>query len=256
MIPADAAPAPSEIEADPKMNLEPLIAVEPNGAPAEVAPANSLSGLQPLMQAVRMLAAEAGGVPSERVMAERLSVKRHQLRRALEALRQAGEIAPARPGRRAAPDIRRGEDLARATNPLEVIEIRLALEPALARLAALRASSFEIARIERAASTPADADPGATDLAFHRAVAAGSRNVLAAEVYALLRQVGKDGRLQLRSGGSTCPKRIRERDAEHASIARAIAERDPEAAERAMREHLGVVQRKIFARLAPGVSNT
>jgi DNA-binding FadR family transcriptional regulator len=236
------------------MNLEPPIAVEPNGAPGEGAAADSLSGLQPLMQAVRTLVAEAGGMPSERVMAERLGVKRHQLRRALEALRHTGEVAPARPGRRAAPDIRRGEDLVRATNPLEVIEIRLALEPALARLAALRASSFEIARIERAASTPPNADPGAADLAFHRAVAAGSRNVLAAEVYALLRQVGKDGRIRLRSGGSTCPKRIRERDAEHAAVARAIVERDPEAAERAMRDHLAAVQRKIFARLAPGIT--
>ena len=213
---------------------------------------NGFDGLQPLIQAVRAIASETSAMPSERVLAEQLNVKRHQLRRALEALRGSGEIAPARAGRRAAPDTHRGEHLARATNPLEIIELRMVLEPALARLAALRASSFEISRIQRAATTPGDADPGAADLAFHTAVAAGSRNVMAAEVYALLRQVGRDGRIRLSNGGSTCPNRIRQRDAEHAAIGAAIAARDPEGAERAMRDHLAHVQRQIFARLAPG----
>jgi DNA-binding FadR family transcriptional regulator len=208
--------------------------------------------LPSLIQAVRALAAEAGALPSERAMAAELGVKRHQLRRALEALRENGEVEPARAGRRAAPDGRVGEDLVRATNPLEIIELRIVLEPALARLAALRASSFDIARIGRAATTPPDADPGAADLAFHRAVAAGARNALAAEVYALLRQVGRDGRIRLRRGAQTCPNRVRARDAEHAAIAAAIAARDPEGAERAMRDHLAVVQRQIFDRLAPG----
>ena len=222
--------------------------------PPQLYGGNGSDGLQPLIQAVRAIAAESSAMPSERVLAGQLNVKRHQLRRALEALRGSGEIAPARAGRRAAPEASRGEHLVRATNPLESIELRMVLEPALARLAALRASSFEIARIQRAAATPAEADPGAADLAFHTAVAAGSRNILAAEVYALLRHVGRDGRIRLSNGGSTCPNRIRQRDAEHAAIGDAIAARDPEGAERAMRDHLAVVQRQIFARLAPGTS--
>jgi GntR family transcriptional regulator, transcriptional repressor for pyruvate dehydrogenase complex len=222
--------------------------------PPQLYPGNGSDGLQPLMQAVRAIAAESSPMPSERVLAEQLNVKRHQLRRALEALRGSGEIAPARAGRRAAPEASRGEHLVRATNPLEIIELRMVLEPALARLAALRASSFEISRIQRAAATPAEADPGAADLAFHTAVAAGSRNILAAEVYALLRHVGRDGRIRMSNGGSTCPNRIRQRDAEHAAIGEAIAARDPEGAEQAMRNHLAVVQRQIFARLVPGTS--
>ena len=87
---------------------------------------------------------------------------------------------------------------------------------------------------------------------FHRAVAAGSRNILASTVYGLLRQVGRDGRIRLSNGGRTCPNRIRQRDAEHAAIAAAIAARDPEGAERAMRDHLAAVQRQILTRLAPG----
>ena len=210
--------------------------------------------LQPLIQAVRAAVAATDALPSERALAEKLNVKRHQLRRALGALRESGELAPARAGRRATGDMRRDEDLVRLTNPLEIIELRMVLEPALARFAALRASPSEIARIEAAATTAPGADPGAADLVFHRAVAAGSRNILASTVYGLLRQVGRDGRIRLGSNSPRCPNRLRQRDGEHATIAAAIAARDPERAERAMADHLAAVQRQILTRLAPGAS--
>ena len=72
-------------------------------------------------------------------MAEALNVKRHQLRRALKALRANGEIAPAEAKRKPLVG-HNGEYLVRDTNPMEVIEMRIAIEPFLARLAALRAS--------------------------------------------------------------------------------------------------------------------
>jgi GntR family transcriptional regulator, transcriptional repressor for pyruvate dehydrogenase complex len=214
-----------------------------------------VKSLMPIIEAVREIVAKNGSMPSERTLAEQLQVKRHRLRRALETLRAGGELEPARAGRRASPDLRLGGDLASGTNPLEVIELRTVLEPALARLAALRASPSEIGRIQRATVTPTDAEPGSVDLSFHRAVAAGSRNSLATEFYSLLRHVATDARLRLGAAGENrrCPIRIAERDAEHAQIADAIAGRDPDAAERAMREHLGAVQRQILARLSPGL---
>ena len=65
---------------------------------------------------------------SERAMAEALNVKRHQLRRALQALRANGEIAPAEAKRKPLLG-HNGENLVRATNPMEVIEMRIAIEP-------------------------------------------------------------------------------------------------------------------------------
>jgi DNA-binding FadR family transcriptional regulator len=47
---------------------------------------------------------------------------------------------------------------------------------------------------------------------------------------------------------TTCPKRIAQRDQEHLLIAEAIAQRDPEAAEAAMRAHLQSVQQQINER--------
>lgn len=223
------------------------------------APAAAKSGpdtTEALLRALRRRIAAGEPLPPERALAEELSVKRHRLRRALLALRAEGVMAPPpigrRPRRTAASGA--GEELIRCTNPLEVIELRLVFEPALARLAALRASPQELARIERAAHTPPGADRGAADLAFHLAVAAGARNGLAAELYGQLRRIGRDARLHVAAAVSNCPERIRERDAEHRAIATAIAARDADGAERAMRLHLLAVQRRVMERLSPGLT--
>lgn len=209
--------------------------------------------LDALVDTLRGILARTGTIPPERTAAEELSVKRHTLRRALGVLRAQGELEPARAGRRASPQPVAGASLINSTNPLEVMELRLMLEPALSRLAALRASPSEIERIRRAATTLPGADPNAADIAFHRAIAAGSRNSLASELYIILHRVASDGRLRhTDSDASLVPERVRARDAEHALIAEAIASRDPDAAERAMFQHLSAIQQKIMGRLAPG----
>jgi GntR family transcriptional regulator, transcriptional repressor for pyruvate dehydrogenase complex len=205
--------------------------------------------LHEIVIAVRAMTARQK-LGSERAMAEALNVKRHQLRRALSALRANGEIAPAEAKRK--PLIgHNGENLVRDTNPMEVIEMRLAIEPFLARLAALRASPFEMAAIEAAATTAAGADTGAADLKFHKLIAASSGNKLAASLYSLLRRVASDARMRLNASRPACPKRTQQRDAEHRAIAQAIVRRDPDAAEQAMRLHLAAVQKLVVERLNP-----
>lgn len=190
-------------------------------------------------------------IPSERELARQIKVNRHRVRRALEVLREANEIEPAGV-RRTAASLARGSVLARDTNPVEVIEVRMALEPALARLAAVRASPLDIARIQKAAIA-AEGDSGANDLAFHKAIAAGARNSLAASLYFLLREIGRDARLRLGRNTPVCPNRLRERNSEHLRIAEAIAARDAEAAERAMRLHLMNVHKLVMNRLSPDI---
>lgn len=208
-----------------------------------------------IVAAIRDIIASGSPMPPERVLAEQLKVKRHRLRSALEVLRNEGKIDPPRVGRRRlAPIAAPGEDIARFTNPMEVIEMRLVIEPGLARLAALRASPQEIARIEAAATTSAGAEYGVADLAFHMAVAAGARNSLGVELYALLRRIGTDARVRLGAGDKICATRIQQRDAEHKAIAAAIAARDLEGAEKATRTHLLAVQRRIIERLTPGLT--
>jgi len=205
--------------------------------------------LQEIVVAVRAMAARQK-LDSERAMAEALKVKRHQLRRALSAMRANGELAPAEAKRKplVGPN---GENLVRSTNPMEVIEMRIAIEPFLARLAALRASPFEMAAINDAATTAAGVDSGAADLKFHKLIAASSGNKLAASLYDLLRRVASDARVRLNASRPACAKRTQQRDAEHRAIAQAILRRDPDAAEQAVRLHLLAVQRLVIERLNP-----
>ena len=204
-----------------------------------------------IVEAVRTLLQSSEGVPSERELARQINVNRHQIRRALEVMRETNEVEPAG-ARRAAASLARGSVLARDTNPLEVLEVRMALEPALARLAAVRASPLDIARIQRAAAAQ-EGDSGANDLVFHKAIAAGARNSLAAGLYFLLREIGRDARLRLGRNTPVCPKRLVQRNAEHKAVAEAIAARDAEAAERAMRLHLLNVHKLVMNRISPEI---
>src|ERR1700683_1451301 len=149
----------------PEASEHPLVALSAD--PAE---------LHEIILAVRAMKARQK-LGSERTMAEALNVKRHQLRRALQALRANGEIAPAEAKRKPLVG-HNGENLVRATNPMEVIEMRIAIEPFLARLAALRASPLEMAGIGQAATTGAGVDSGMADLKFHKLIAAASGNKL------------------------------------------------------------------------------
>jgi GntR family transcriptional regulator, transcriptional repressor for pyruvate dehydrogenase complex len=221
--------------------------IEVQAAPADVAS---------IIAAIRQLQVSGAPLPSERELADRLLVKRHQLRKALEALRQSGDLKPARARRDATTaQPRYGEELVRVTNPLEVAELRLIMEPSFARLASLRASAHDIAHILEAAATPQGAESGAADLAFHLSIATAARNHLAVEFFKMLRQVGVDARIRVaRISPPTCPIRIAQHDGEHRLIAEAIAQRDPEAAEAAMRAHLLLVQRRIMERSNTGLA--
>lgn len=206
--------------------------------------------LATLVGSLRELLAKQGALPAERQLADQLQVKRHQLRRALGLLRANGELSP--PDARRKPGYARGgEAMIRGTNPIEVIELRMIIEPALARLAALRATPLQMMQIERAATTRPSEESGQADLAFHKLVASAAGNTLAADLYSLLRQVGRDARLRVQSNSRACPNRIRQRDAEHRAIAAAIAARSPPEAEAAMRAHLEAVKQQVLAGVNP-----
>ncbi len=213
-----------------------------------------------LLDHLRGLLKTSEELPPERILAETLKVSRHSLRKALKVLRENGELTPAKSGRRAHsetnPTSPSSTKLVQSTNPLEVMEMRLMIEPALARLAALRASPDEITHILQTAHSPADLSPAQADQDFHRAVAAGSRNSLASELHILLHRVQNDARLRFTDADSnekTTVERVKARDLEHQRIADAIASRDPTRAERAMFEHLERTQRKLMGLgLRPG----
>jgi GntR family transcriptional regulator, transcriptional repressor for pyruvate dehydrogenase complex len=108
-----------------------------------------------------------------------------------------------------------------------IATVRCALEAAAARAAAEHATSPELELIERSATAAGGSDPSQAELGFRRAVAAASHNdllVVLTESVAGLIPAGRPPVTTL---------------AGRRAVAAAIADRDPDRAERAMRELVG-----------------
>ena len=189
--------------------------------------------------------------PTERELAERLAVSRVTVREALRALEQAG-LVDIRRGRhggayvlgiepRPARGNARARKLARSLGPEleDALDLRWAIEPAIAELAATRRHEQDIARtrtlLKQAASAPHTPRAlRASDSRFHLALAdmAGSPSLAAAAAD-----------LQVRLGEllGTLPileQSIRHSQAQHEAILDAVAAGDGEQAHARMTEHI------------------
>lgn len=186
---------------------------------------------------------------SEREMAERLGVSRTSVRQALTALEVMGLV-----------EIRHGDGVF-LTHPPEavlpplataladeheqlpaVMEVRQAIEAQTARLAAQRRTEDDVATLAEALDRMQDAidageDPADADSAFHDGIVAAARNPLLAGLWEQMGgPVDKTRRASLAR-----PGRPRASLAAHRRIFAAIAEGDPDAAAKAMLDHLAVV---------------
>jgi DNA-binding FadR family transcriptional regulator len=189
-------------------------------------------------------------LPAERDIAVSVGVGRRAVRRAMEVLeaeglvwRRQGKGTFAGHGPSSVPY--RLDDLASRTNPIEVMEARIELEPALARLAAMRASPGRIAALERLVQKTAQADDDDSwelwDSALHRSIAEAGSNGLMLVLFDFIHRVRQDSIWRrVRATARTKASRIASVD-EHAAIVKAIANRDAVGAERAMRRHLTAI---------------
>lgn len=193
-------------------------------------------------------------LPGERDLSTALQVSRGSVRQALRVLEQTGLIE-ARVGggtyiRTPDPEaLVRSLALVLAQHPQtlrQLFEVRQVLEPALARVAAERATPADVAAIaaildRQAACVATGQDIKQTDIDFHYAVNAMPGNEVALRLVDMINDLLRDG----------TPDIGREEEpavwlAEHRRIYEAIAHGDGGAAEEAMRAHLDHV-----ARLAP-----
>src|SRR5262245_43473454 len=94
-------------------------------------------------------------LPPERVLAEQFGISRRRVRDALDLLEKEGQVHRRQgAGTFVAEDTAADGLLSRAiemTNPVEVLEVRLSIEPTLARLAAVRASKYDIEKLAQLA---------------------------------------------------------------------------------------------------------
>ncbi|MDR3475552.1 MAG: FCD domain-containing protein [Devosia sp.] len=216
---------------------------------------NSLVVRQRLMALIKSgsLGSE-GRLPTERELCEQLQVGRRAVRLALESLEAEGLIwrrqgkgtfagqAPDPTGVLAAAIV--GE-----TTPMEVMEARLSVEPALAALCAQRALPVDIERMRHLARRILEArDPDSTELwdgALHRLIAQAAGNRPLMTMFSLLDEVrATESWRELRSKVRSL-ETLKVSTREHFAIIDAIEAGNAEAAAEAMRVHLTTLMKNL-----------
>ncbi|MGF1631821.1 MAG: FadR/GntR family transcriptional regulator [Kiloniellaceae bacterium] len=194
-------------------------------------------------------------LPTERELAEQIGVGRRAVRRALEVLESEGRIwrrqgAGTFIGAEPHQPERHLKKLPELSNMLEVMEVRLRLEPALAQLAALRATPSDVAWMRSLAGKVAAADDldgrELWDSALHRAIAAVAGNTLFLALFDVVDRVRQDETWRHVREALRTEERLTLYTAQHDEVLDAIERRDPLAAERAMRQHLLALQERLL----------
>ncbi len=194
-------------------------------------------------------------LPAERQLCEELGISRTELRKALSLLEADGHIwrhvgrgtfVGTRP-------ITRLDEIASLgvhTNPAEVMQARLLLEPGLAKVAALHATRADIERMRLCTKRKDAAVEWRTyerwDGEFHLTIAEATHNKLLLTLFNALntvREATEWGRLRI----SRITDASRQRSSgQHYAIIAAIAARDRNQAEAAMLEHLTSVHKSLL----------
>lgn len=226
----------------------------------------TLTALQQLIETEAV--APDGRLPTERELSESIGVGRRILRRALAELEARGLIL--RHQGRGTFVVGRGDGAGEAAdagleekallpfdraNPVELIELRLAVEPVMARLAAVRSSRFEVEELRRLAERSAQARDHLAyqeaDAAFHRRIAELSRNSLFLTLHEGVGRALQDSALERFGESGHCFKRQSQHVDFHRAIVEAIAARDCQRAESLMHDHLSDVHQSLFVDSLP-----
>ncbi|MGH7363195.1 MAG: FadR/GntR family transcriptional regulator [Candidatus Methylomirabilales bacterium] len=195
-------------------------------------------------------------LPSERELSETFKVSRTSVREAIRALESMG-LVQSRPGDGtfvSAPSIESLiQPMASALfhekrSQAELFETRRIIEPQLAALAAERATSKDLERMEailadQEREIAAGGSGVEADSAFHFAIAEAARNAV------LLRLVNAivDLLHQSREKSLQTENRPRLSYLKHREILEALKKGDPEEAGRLMREHIEGIEENIFS---------
>jgi len=202
---------------------------------------------------------EDARLPPERQLCQALGISRAELRKALAQLEAEGQLwrhvgkgtfVGSRP-------IDTFADLAaitKRTNPAEVMRTRLLIEPVVARLAALSATSEQIAEmrlcLRKSFTAPSWRQYENWDNRLHRVIAESTQNTLLLALLDTLNAVRRAvawGRLR---HNKVKPDPDHHSFAEHEALVDAIEDRDMDRAAKCMRRHLETVERNLLRALA------
>ena len=184
-------------------------------------------------------------LPPERELARHYATSRSTIREALRRLEEL-KLVTRRIGSGTYVSYHRTPDghvMAYRTSPIELIEVRLGIEPQMARLAALHATIEDLGQLESAvdelAKAGADRDAFSdADEQFHLRLAECTRNPLMIWLYKHINDIRGHAAWNRMKEKILTPERIRIYNEQHRRIFDAISNRDAESAAHIVREHI------------------
>jgi DNA-binding FadR family transcriptional regulator len=199
--------------------------------------------------------AAAGAIPNERALALEFGVARNTIRNAFKALEAEGLISR-HVGRGTMVKQKASDELARivanmsGASPLDLLNLRIIIEPQVTATAATHASAHDIAEVaeaDRHAIAARDLEGFESwDDEFHRRIYAGTRNEFLINLFGVLSIIRhREPMMDIRRRAFTEERRLAY-CAQHREIIGALASRDAPAAARAMHAHLAARRRNYF----------
>ncbi len=196
-----------------------------------------------------------GRLPPERTLALELGVSRSALRKALLAMENEGLIWR-HVGRGTfigpRPDTSQEglSSLYSLTNPAEIMEARLVLEPKIAALAALRASLQELSQMEIYLQRSQDAAKTSEfehwDEQLHLTIAKATDNNLLISLFMVIHKVRQSNVWGILKEASLNEERKKIYFQQHKDLVGALRARDTLRAEKIMKEHLETIKKHIL----------
>ena len=192
-------------------------------------------------------------LPPERSLAESFSASRGTVREALRSLSARGLVA-----RRVGsgtfviyePDAAE-TDVSEITSPLELVEVRAAIEPQMARLAVRNATARDMAALERAVvemEGVADAERfSLADEMFHLRLAEATHNPLIVDIYHRINHVRTHQQWDSIKDKILTSDQIAAYNGEHRALLLALSRRDAERAVEVVTAHMNRARADLMA---------
>ena len=144
-----------------------------------------------------------------------------------------------------------GDDVAETTSPLELVEVRTAIEPRMVRLAVLNGKPRDLDRLWEALAELERVGPhpdrfSRCDQQFHLALAQATHNPLLVWIYHQLNRIRSHRHWVAVQGKVLTPERIAAYNAEHRSLVEAISARDSERAVAIIQHHLQAARHDLL----------
>jgi len=197
--------------------------------------------------------ADGERLPAERELAQHFDASRSTVREALRRLEETNLVSR-RVGSGTFVTYRTAFDsnnIAEVTSPVELIDVRLAIEPQMARLVVSHATARDLERMGEALRQveAANRDSEAfsrADEQFHLALAESTRNPLMVWLYRQINDVRCHAQWDAMKDKILISERIDEYNRQHRALYDALCSRDADAAVRIVTEHLEKARRDLL----------